>query len=235
ARGRPRALGRRLRDLGRLDRRGDRALGDLGAARPAYGRGLHGGSEQGARAPVRRADRPGRRAPRAQPNVPGRRASAALVGRGAAHPRRHDLEADRMNALAALRAARLAWPPFLHVLGGMILVGGLVAGVGALGLARGDVRFLRLGYWSLLLVSLPGWVLMRVGGRWISSKEGWDDLPAGASKPGWLNTGMLIADVGGLVLLGALVVGGAGIYRLRQGGGAGLVKAALVVSVVLLA
>jgi hypothetical protein len=41
--------------------------------------------------------------------------------------------------------------------------------------------------------------------------------------------------VGGIVLLVALVAGGAGIYRLRQGGGAGLFKATLLLSLVLLA
>jgi len=140
-----------------------------------------------------------------------------------------------MSVLAALRADRLDLPLFVHVLGAMILVGGLAAGTGALGYARGDVRLLRLGYWSLLVVSLPGWVLMRVGGGWIASREGWDDLPAGAEKPTWLDTGTAIADVGGVVLLGALVAGAAGLYRLRQGGGAGLLKVTLVLAVVLLA
>jgi hypothetical protein len=140
-----------------------------------------------------------------------------------------------MSSLAVLRADSLDFPLFVHVLGAMILVGGLVAGAGALGYARGDVRFLQLGYWSLLVVSVPGWVLMRVGGGWISSREGWDDLPAGASKPTWLDTGTAIADVGGAVLLVAVVAGGAGVYRLRQGGGATLLKVTLVLSLVLLA
>jgi hypothetical protein len=140
-----------------------------------------------------------------------------------------------MSGLAMLRADRLDFPLFVHVLGAMILVGGLVAGAAALGYARGDVRFVRLGYWSLVVVSLPGWVLMRVGGSWIASREGWDDLPPGASKPTWLDTGTAIADVGGVVLFVALVAGGAGIYRLRHGGGAALLKVTLVLSLVLLA
>jgi hypothetical protein len=129
-----------------------------------------------------------------------------------------------MSVLAMLRADRLDFPLFVHVLGAMILVGGLVAGAAALGYARGDVRFVRLGYWSL-----------RVGGGWIASREGWDDLPPGASKPTWLDTGTAIADVGAVVLLVALVAGGAGIYRLRHGRGAALLKATLVLSLVLLA
>jgi hypothetical protein len=140
-----------------------------------------------------------------------------------------------MSIVAVLRADSLDFPLFLHVLGAMILVGGLVAGAGALGYGRGDVRFLRLGYWSLLAVSLPGWVLMRIAGGWIYSKEGWNDLPAGASKPSWLDAGMLIADVGGLILLVALVAGGAGVYRLRRGGGTRLLEVTLVLALALLA
>jgi hypothetical protein len=140
-----------------------------------------------------------------------------------------------MSIVAVLRADSLDFPLFLHVLGSMILVGGLVAGAGALGFGRGDVRFLRLGYWSLLAVSLPGWVLMRVAGGWIYSKEGWDELPAGASKPSWLDAGMLIADVGGLVLLVALVAGGAGVYRSRRGGGTRLLEVTLALALALLA
>jgi hypothetical protein len=137
-----------------------------------------------------------------------------------------------MSLLAATRDASWNFPLFLHVLGAMVLVGGLVAGASALGFARGDVRFLRLGYWTLLAVSLPGWVLMRVGAEWIYSREGWDDVP---DTPGWLDTGVIIGDAGGLILVVSLIVGGVGMYRLRAGKGAGLLKATLVLSLVLVA
>jgi hypothetical protein len=52
---------------------------------------------------------------------------------------------------------------------------------------------------------------------------------------GWLDIGYLLADVGGLILLVSLVVGGIGVSRLRQGKGAGLLKPTLVLSIVLLA
>jgi hypothetical protein len=140
-----------------------------------------------------------------------------------------------VSMLAALRPDSWDFPLFLHVFGAMILVGGLLTGASALAFARGDVRSLRLGYWSLLAVSLPGWVLMRIGAEWIYSREGWDDLPEGVDDPGWLATGALIGDVGGLILLIALVLGGVGVYRQRQGKGAGLLKATLILSLVLLA
>jgi hypothetical protein len=137
-----------------------------------------------------------------------------------------------MSVLALVRPDSLNFPLFMHVLGAMILVGGLVTGASALAFAKGDARLLRLGYWSLLAVSLPGWVLMRIGAGWIESKEGWDDV---ADTPTWLGIGFLMADLGGLILLVSLVTGGVGVRRLREGKGSGLLKVTLALSVVLLA
>jgi hypothetical protein len=139
-----------------------------------------------------------------------------------------------MSVVAVVRDNSLDFPLFLHVLGAMILVGGLVAGASALVFARGEARLLRLGYWSLLALSLPGWILMRIGAQWIASKEHLDDLPD-ELVPTWLGIGYLLADAGGLVLLVALVVGGIGIYRMRAGKGSGLLKVTLVLALVLLA
>ena len=138
-----------------------------------------------------------------------------------------------MSVLALVRTDNLNFPLFVHVLGAMILVGGLLAGAASLGFARGEARFLRLGYWSLLAVSLPGWLIMRAGAEWIASREGW--TKKGVPTPTWLDIGSLIADAGGLILLVSLIVGGVGVRRLRSGAGAGLLRATLVLSVVLLA
>ena len=138
-----------------------------------------------------------------------------------------------MSSLAMLRADSLDFPLFVHVLGAMVLVGGLLAGASTLAFARGDVRFLRLGYWTLLAVSLPGWILMRAGGEWIASREGW--TKKGVPSPTWLDIGFLLADLGGLILLVSLVVGGVGVYRLRAGKGSGLLKVTLVLAFLLLA
>jgi hypothetical protein len=139
-----------------------------------------------------------------------------------------------MNFLAAIRPDSWNFPLFVHVLGAIILVGGLVAGAAVLASARGDTKYLRLGYWTLLAVAFPGWVLMRVGGQWIYSREGWDDLPEEIGEPTWLGLGYVIGDAGGLILLISLIAGGIGVYRLREGKGAGLLKATLVLSLVLL-
>ena len=137
-----------------------------------------------------------------------------------------------MSILAVVRPDSWNFPLFLHVLGAMILVGGLLTGASSLAFARGEARFLRLGYWSLLAVSLPGWILMRAGAQWIASKEGW--TKSGVPSPTWLDIGAVLADLGGLVLLVSLVVGGIGVYRLREGKGSGLLKATLVLAILLL-
>jgi ABC-type maltose transport system permease subunit len=136
--------------------------------------------------------------------------------------------------LAISRPTEWNLPLFVHVLGAMILVGGLLTGASAITFARGDARFLRLGYWTLLAVALPGYVIMRIGAHWIYSKEGWDDLPDDA-VPGWLDIGFIVADAGALLTVIALILGGIGVRRLRTGGGSGLLKAAMVIAWIVLA
>jgi ABC-type maltose transport system permease subunit len=136
------------------------------------------------------------------------------------------------SALAASRPTEWNFPLFLHVLGAMILVGGLLAGASILLYARGDTRSLRLGYWTLLLVAFPGYIVMRIGAQWIYSKEGWEDL---GDDPTWIGIGFIVADIGALLVLIALILGGIGVRRLRNGGGTGLLKAAMVIAWVVLA
>jgi cytochrome bd-type quinol oxidase subunit 1 len=135
--------------------------------------------------------------------------------------------------LAAIRPDSWNFPLFLHVLGAMILVGGLFTGGFALALARGNERLLRLGYRSLLAIGLPGYIVMRIGAEWTADKEGFNE--EGAPDPAWLGIGYVTADIGALLFLIALIVGGIGVYRLRKGGGVGLLKASMVISLVLLA
>jgi hypothetical protein len=139
-----------------------------------------------------------------------------------------------MSLLAILALARPAswdFPLFVHVLGAMILVGGLVTATSALALARGNARVLRFGYWSLLAVALPGYVIMRIGAQWVASK-GWDKVdPA----PTWLDIGYIVADAGAVLMLIALIVGGIGMRQLGRGKGQGLLKATLVIAILILA
>ncbi len=139
-----------------------------------------------------------------------------------------------LSVLAALRPDSWNFPLLVHTFGAMMVVSGLVTATASLALAKGQARLLRLGYFSLLAITLPGWIIMRIGAQWIYSKEGWDDLPD-RLIPSWIGIGFLVADFGGLILLVSLIVGGVGVYRMRQGKGAGLLKATLVLAVVLLA
>jgi hypothetical protein len=136
------------------------------------------------------------------------------------------------SVIAAVRPDSWNFPLLVHIVGAMILVGGLLTGASTLAFARGDARFLRLGYWALLLVALPGYIVMRIGGQWIYSESVYDNLP---EDPTWIGIGFIVADIDALLVLIALVLGGIGVRRLRNGKGTGLLKAAMVIAWVALA
>ena len=131
---------------------------------------------------------------------------------------------------AAIRPDDWNLPLFLHVLGAMLLVGGLLAGGTALAIGRGQVRLLRLGYFSLLALALPGWILMRTTAEWIYDKEGF----TGDNDPAWVGIGFITAEGGGVLLLIALILGGFGVRRAGRGGGAGLLTASAILALVAL-
>jgi len=130
-----------------------------------------------------------------------------------------------LEVLGAIRPAGQDFPVLLHIVGATIVFGALLASVSSLALARGQVRLLRVGYFSLLLVALPGWILMRLSGEWIYRKQGWNSLPHALKDPTWLRIGFGVADYGGLLFLVALVIGGVAVRRLRNGkSGTGLLR-----------
>lgn len=138
--------------------------------------------------------------------------------------------------LAAVRPDSWNLAIFVHVAGAMILVGGLVTAAGA-GLiawrdATGVLR--RFGALTLFAVALPGWIIMRVGAEWAYNKEGWDKVP-NKLQPSWLDIGYFTADIGGIVLLIALVLGGLGIRQARSGRGDALLNASTVLAAALIA
>lgn len=137
-----------------------------------------------------------------------------------------------MSVVAAIRPDSWNFPLLVHVGGAMVLVGATLTGASALAFARGSARLLRLGYWTLLTVGVPGWVLMYAGANWIYSKEGLDDAPIDSA---WTAIGFVVAEAGGVLFLVSLVAGGLGVRRLREGNGAGLLKATLLIALVLLA
>jgi len=112
------------------------------------------------------------------------------------------------------------FPLLVHVLGAMLLVGGLLTAVTALFLAwrRGGnadaASFGRLAFRSLLFVAFPAWWIMRIGAEWIYSK-GWDDVKP---TPDWIDVGYITAEGGGLLLLISIVLAGLGARRLARSG-----------------
>jgi hypothetical protein len=123
---------------------------------------------------------------------------------------------------------------FVHVAGAMILVGGLVtaAGAGILGWREESAGLRRFSALTLFAVALPGWLVMRAGAEWIYSKEGWDKVPDNLT-PTWLDMGYMTADIGGIILLIALILGGIGVRKARSGGGTALLKTSTVLAAVL--
>jgi hypothetical protein len=136
--------------------------------------------------------------------------------------------------LAAIRPDDVNLALLVHVLGAMVLVGALVtASTAAIVGWRDETGLLRrLSYKTLLFVGLPSWIVMRVGAQWVYAEENLDEL---AEDPGWLVIGFITAELGGLLLLIALILGGIGLRKSRSGGGGGLLKASAVIATVLLA
>ena len=136
--------------------------------------------------------------------------------------------------LAAIRPDDVNLALLVHVLGAMVLVGALVtASTAAVVGWRDETAVLRrLSYKTLLFVGLPSWIVMRIGAQWVYAEENLDEL---AEDPAWLVVGFITAELGGLLLLIALILGGIGLRQSRSGGGGGLLKASSVIATVLLA
>jgi hypothetical protein len=99
--------------------------------------------------------------------------------------------------LAAVRPDSWNLPLFLHVFGAIVLAGAVAAAALA---SRPAVVLRGLPFRILVLVAAPAWLLMRVAGQWIESKE---DIPG---DPTWLGIGFMVGDFGLPILLIAIGV-----------------------------
>jgi hypothetical protein len=133
-----------------------------------------------------------------------------------------------MSTLATIRPDSWNFPLFVHIVGAVVFAGGVLSCAAMLGFARGDARMLRFGYWTLVAVALPGYIILRVGAEWVLSKEG-------LGEPTWLDIGYIVADLAALLLLISLIAGGIGVYRMRDGKGTRLLTTTLALSIVMLA
>jgi hypothetical protein len=121
---------------------------------------------------------------------------------------------------------------FVHVLGAMVLVGGLVTAAAAaiIGWRDEGVALRRFSYRTLLTVALPAWIVMFIGAIWSESKEKLENVDLA-----WLGIGHIAAEGGGVLLIIALILGGIGLRRSPSDGGSGLVKASSVIATFLVA
>ena len=109
--------------------------------------------------------------------------------------------------LAILRPDSWNFPLFLHVLGAMVVTGATAAAfIGAVSSRRWP--WLRaVVSRTLLLATFPAWILMRLGGQWIDSKE---NIPG---DPGWLGVGFIVGDGGFVLLIVAMILGVVSVRR----------------------
>jgi hypothetical protein len=101
--------------------------------------------------------------------------------------------------LAIVRPDAWDFPLFLHVLGAIVLFGGVgTVALLAFVALRNDAQaamLRRTAFMTTLLVVWPSFVVMRIGGQWILSREALDKDP-----PGWVGVGFAVSDAGILVL-----------------------------------
>jgi hypothetical protein len=134
-----------------------------------------------------------------------------------------------MSGLALIRPHEWDLPLILHILGAMVLVGALaLSAVSLIGAWRsGSPALTRLGYMSLFYGALPGYIVFRVGAEWIASKEHLTN-----SNLTWVGIGYGVSDLGALLLVIALIVGGLGVRRMNRGGQASRISARIVTGLV---
>jgi hypothetical protein len=121
-----------------------------------------------------------------------------------------------MSMLAAIRPDSWDLPLFLHILGAMVLVGALTLSATSLMAAwkSGSPALSRLGYMSLFYGALPGFIVTRGAAEWIADKEGLNGDDVDLS---WIDIGYMVSDMGFLLLIVAMVIGGLGVRRINRG------------------
>jgi len=125
------------------------------------------------------------------------------------------------------------FPLLLHIVGAAVMFGAVAAAVVSTLVADrvAEPDFMRrLAFRSLLFLGLPAYIVMRIGAQWLYSK-GYDELE---EDPAWLSIGFIIADLGLLIFLIALVLTGIASWKRKSGLGkaAGLLGALLLVAMV---
>ena len=136
------------------------------------------------------------------------------------------------SLLADIRPDSWNLPLFLHVLGAMVLFGAVAAAVGTLLLTPGGggdpAGLRRFAFRTLLFVGLPAYIVMRIGAEWIYEKEFGDG--DSDDDPAWIGIGYIIADLGLLLFVVALICAGIAVRKSKTG----LARAAGIIGALLL-
>lgn len=120
-------------------------------------------------------------------------------------------------SLASLCGPTCGVPLYVHVVGATVLFGGVLA-VTILAFASSwrpleqAQLLLRLAFWSTLLLLVPAWIAMRIGGQWVLGHEHLDK-----HTPGWANVGSVVSDGGAIVIVLLLVLAWLASRRPRAG------------------
>ena len=124
-----------------------------------------------------------------------------------------------MSELAIIRPDSWNLPLFLHILGAMVAVGGLIVALTYLVGAWKDQSstLFRAAYRALLWSAIPGFIVMRVAAQWIYAEEGIEDV---AKEPAWIGIGFIAGDAGLLFLLAATITAGVSSRRAVTAGDA---------------
>jgi hypothetical protein len=108
--------------------------------------------------------------------------------------------------IAFLRPDSWDFPLFVHVLGAIVLFGGVgtlvLLSFVAQRIPAQAVFARRLAFTTLVVVVWPAYVVMRVGAQWIYDKE---DLHP--DFPSWIAVGVVVGDGGALLLIALTVLG----------------------------
>ena len=96
--------------------------------------------------------------------------------------------------------SRPFWPLFLHIIGAMTTVGGILTVVvlSYVAWSKPDAAFLRRATFTTLLTTIPFYIVLRVFAEVMYSKEK-DGF--GGNDPTWVGIGYMTSDAGFLLLL----------------------------------
>ena len=135
-----------------------------------------------------------------------------------------------MSALGVIRPDGWNLPLFLHVLGAMLVFGGLALAVWLLIAARRDgaETTARRAFRALAYGVLPAYVVMRVTAQWIAEKE-----DVGDADLAWIDIGYMVGDGGLLFVILATIASGVAVRRTAPDGGPGGASRGVTVAAVL--